>query len=147
LCPPSSACIILLTAQIRPANTIPIPTSDPTPTSNPLKAYLTEIITTQLATTTAQINSNANGEFTEHLKLLEQLCYNEKRENFYQIWQTKVMEKVSQMQLQDILVRGVEKEVRLALAETVTQRAREFCEQVARCATAFQRSFGGEDGR
>jgi hypothetical protein len=88
-----------------------------------------------------------DGKFTEHLNLLEQLCCNEKRENFYQVWKMKAMEKVSQMQVQDILARGVEKEVGLALAETVTEQTREFCEQVTSRATAFSKSFGGEDGR
>jgi hypothetical protein len=57
------------------------------------------------------------------------------------------MEKVSQMQVQDILVRGVEKEVGWALAETVTEQAREFCEKMTSRATAFSRSFGGQEDR
>jgi hypothetical protein len=57
------------------------------------------------------------------------------------------MEKVSQMQVQDILVRGVAKEVELALAETVTEQARMLCEQVTNRATAFTSFVGGGDGK
>jgi hypothetical protein len=57
------------------------------------------------------------------------------------------MEKVSQMQVQDILSRGVEKQVGLALAETVTEQAREFCEQVTSRTTAFSRSFGRQEDK
>jgi hypothetical protein len=57
------------------------------------------------------------------------------------------MGKVSQMQVQDILTRGVEKEVELALAETVTEQAKAFCEQVTSRATAFSRFSSGEDER
>jgi hypothetical protein len=56
------------------------------------------------------------------------------------------MEKVSQMQVQDILVRGVEREVGLALAETVTEQTRECCQQVTSRATAFSSFLGGGDG-
>jgi hypothetical protein len=121
--------------------------TDTTPNADPLQTYLTEIVTKQLDTTTARINANADGNFTEHLKLLEQLCCSGRRERFYEVWQTKAMEKVSQMQVQDILIRGVEREAGLALAETVTEQAREFCEQVTSRATAFSRSFGGQEDR
>jgi hypothetical protein len=69
------------------------------------------------------------------------------RERFYQTWNTKAMEKVSQMQVQGILARGVEKEVELALAETVTEQTREFCEKMTTRATAFSRFSSGEDER
>jgi hypothetical protein len=57
------------------------------------------------------------------------------------------MGKVSKMQVQNILIRGVGEEVELALAETVAEQAREFCKQVTSRATAFSRSFGGQEDR
>jgi len=53
------------------------------------------------------------------------------------------MDKVSSMLVQEILVGGVEAEVGLALAETVTEQTRVFCIQTADLAAAFSRSFGG----
>jgi hypothetical protein len=100
-----------------------------------------------MTTTTAQINTNSKEEFTEHLELLEQLCCPKKRENFYRVWKTRAMEKVSRMQVQDILSRGVGKEVRLALAETVTEQAKAFCKKMTSRATAFSRSFSGQEDR
>jgi hypothetical protein len=136
--------ILLIPTPAPPLTHPPSPSTSPL---NPLQAYLTELITKQLDTTTAQINSNVNGEFTEHLVLLSQLCNNERRKVFYQVWKTKAMEKVSQMQVQDILIRGVEKQVSLALAETVTEQTREYCEQVTSRATAFTSFLGGGDGK
>lgn len=68
-------------------------------------------------------------------------------EVFYEDWKTKALGKVSLMQVQDILVRGVEREVGLALAETVTEQARVLCEQVTSCAAFFANTFAAKEGR
>jgi hypothetical protein len=126
----------------------PTPSSASNPDPNPLKTMLASIISTQIDTTTSKINNSVSGQYTQHLKLLEQLCSsNEKYEAFCGEWKTKAMDKVSQMQVQEILVRGVEQEVGLALVDTVTEQARKFCELVTSRATAFSNTFGGEEGR
>jgi hypothetical protein len=123
----------------------PAPSSASHPDPNPLETMLFSIIDTQIDTTTSHINQDAQGQFTQHLKLLEPLCSPSNHEAFHQTWKTKAMDQVSQMQVQDILVRGVGREVEMALAETITEQARVVCEQMTSRAASFANSFGREE--
>lgn len=105
-----------------------------------------DIVKKQVDTTAAIIIDNAHGEHTEHRVLLAQFSENESHDAFYQTWEQKAIDKVSRMLIQEILVGGIESEVGLALAETVTEWTREYCVQMTLRATTFSRAFSG-DGR